>query len=97
MNSNFVDLLEKYDSHVILTLSLILAIEIVAWYASNGKPDIAMYEKYFFGDHPTICSSTLVPSSNEINLTAPTPRFLSVRNFVDFSPLTQSNVVILVR
>ena len=49
--------------------------EIVAWYEFNGKPDVAMYEKCFFGCQPTMRSSTLEPSSNEINLIAPTPRF----------------------
>ena len=57
--------------------------EIVAWYPLKGSPEVAIYEKYFFGLHPTIVSSTLVPSINEIFRLAPIPRFLFDVNFDD--------------
>jgi len=69
--------------------------EIVAWYASIGNPDVTMYEKYFFGRHPTTYSTTLVPSSKDIDRIAPTPRFFSDKNFEDLCPSSHDNDVIL--
>ena len=50
----------------------------------SARYEIAMYEKYSLILHPTICSSTFDPSSNEINRFEPIPVFFSPKNFVDF-------------
>ena len=94
-NSAFVVFAAKYDSHVtLIDFVLFFSIDIVAWYASNGNPETAIYEKYSFGFQPTTCSSTFEPSSNEIKRLAPTPVFFSPKNFVDFWPSNQSNFAI---
>ena len=72
-NSFFVLSAAKYDSHITLVFLLDFWTEIVAWYAFRGRPDIAIYEKYSLGFHPTTCSSTSEPSLNEINLLRKNP------------------------
>ena len=62
-------------------------IEIVATYALNGNPSVAMYVKYSPSFHATMCSSISFPSENVINLTAPT-FFFFLERYTVFSTST---------
>jgi len=82
-------MLLRYDCHVnSVNFADFFFIEIVATYALNGNPSVAMYVKYSLFFHATTCSSILFPSENVINLTAPTSFFFLDRYVVFFTSTT---------
>ena len=66
----------------------------VAWYARNGRPLTATYEKYSPLFQPTMCSSTVLPSSKLILLAAPFPVLFLDMPDVPLTPVTHERSVI---
>ena len=81
--------LAMYDCHVILVAPAPPpASEIVATYTWSGSPDTATYENDSAPFHATMCSSTLLPSSKTISLTAPIPRLAPALSVHFLAPTT---------